>query len=461
MTIQLPQASDPLNLPDHAFSHRVFAVDDKSPEQSVVIDSAGVASVIMGVKTPLIFPDVDSTIAIQIVKADGVTPLMTFDTENVQITVGKAGISSGNSLVPFSIAGSDTSYIAFSIQNLNDGASSYTDIFCSADNDGQGLIGHYVDMGIASSGFSAVAEGSVKTFSRAAGGSGYSIGDILTIVGGDNNFQVRVATLAGSSVDTIEIVLNGTGYSVGNGLATTYGGAGTNCTINILTLQDNTLYEANDCYLYGGGGNLLLSTDDSVAGKVVKIATGGSGIGNLRVTISNTGMAVIGNISFTGSLSKIGGTASQFLKANGSIDSSTYLTSLSGALLSTGATTGASSQAQTFTVGVIGKNIPRVDSQTTTTTITPETSTYSSFIRTAQATGITINNHSTTTPVDREEFEISLTCDATPRAVAVGTDYVTKSVPIPTILIANKNTTMRFKWYAELTKYCMISCTQE
>jgi len=45
MAIQLPQANDPLNVPDHAFSHRVFANDDMAPEQSVVVDDAGRVSI--------------------------------------------------------------------------------------------------------------------------------------------------------------------------------------------------------------------------------------------------------------------------------------------------------------------------------------------------------------------------------------------------------------------------------
>lgn len=51
------------------------------------------------------------------------------------------------------------------------------------------------------------------------------------------------------------------------------------------------------------------------------------------------------------------GLSTEFLKADGSLDSSTYLTSLSGALLATGATTGATSQSQVFTNGATLSNI--------------------------------------------------------------------------------------------------------
>ena len=51
------------------------------------------------------------------------------------------------------------------------------------------------------------------------------------------------------------------------------------------------------------------------------------------------------------------GTSSQFIKGDGSLDSSVYLTSLSGGLLATGATTGATSQSQVFTNGVTLSNL--------------------------------------------------------------------------------------------------------
>ena len=39
--IQQPQSTDTLNSPDHAKSHRVFANDDKAPDESIVIDADG------------------------------------------------------------------------------------------------------------------------------------------------------------------------------------------------------------------------------------------------------------------------------------------------------------------------------------------------------------------------------------------------------------------------------------
>ena len=41
MSIQQPLGTDPLNIPDHALSHRVFANDGAAPVQSVVVDASG------------------------------------------------------------------------------------------------------------------------------------------------------------------------------------------------------------------------------------------------------------------------------------------------------------------------------------------------------------------------------------------------------------------------------------
>jgi len=44
MAISQPISTDPLNSPDHSLSHRVFANDDSSPVQSVVISSTGMVT---------------------------------------------------------------------------------------------------------------------------------------------------------------------------------------------------------------------------------------------------------------------------------------------------------------------------------------------------------------------------------------------------------------------------------
>lgn len=54
-----------------------------------------------------------------------------------------------------------------------------------------------------------------------AAGSGYNVGDILTISGGGGNATVTVASLSGTGVATVTITSGGTGYSNGTGVAST------------------------------------------------------------------------------------------------------------------------------------------------------------------------------------------------------------------------------------------------
>ncbi len=149
-----------------------------------------------------------------------------------------------------------------------------------------------------------------------------------------------------------------------------------------------------------------------------------------------------------------------------------------GALLATGAVTGATSQAQEFTNGVTQGSVAiptisssstltnkriqkRCDVQTTTNTITPEISTYDVFVRTAQAHDLVINNHSTSTPAESEMMEFRITGDATPRAITYGNLYITKSVPLPSTTIASKMTTLLFQWSVTLGQWILLSATQE
>jgi hypothetical protein len=73
------------------------------------------------------------------------------------------------------------------------------------------------------------------TVSVAAGGSGYAVGDILTLVQtGASGATFKVLTLSTTAVATVEMVTAGTGYWVANTLATTVAPAGgTDCTLSI------------------------------------------------------------------------------------------------------------------------------------------------------------------------------------------------------------------------------------
>jgi len=91
---------------------------------------------------------------------------------------------------------------------------------------------------------------------------------------------------------------------------------------------------------------LQIYTYNGTSGTTLTVSGGKTTLDN--GDISTDGIGNLTALSFI----KSGGTSSQFLKADGSLDSSTYLTSLSGALLADGSVTGATSQNQFFTNGV-------------------------------------------------------------------------------------------------------------
>jgi len=51
--IQQPISTDPLNTPDHSLSHRVFANDNASPVQSLVVDAAGEVTPTYRLRVPM------------------------------------------------------------------------------------------------------------------------------------------------------------------------------------------------------------------------------------------------------------------------------------------------------------------------------------------------------------------------------------------------------------------------
>lgn len=97
-----------------------------------------------------------------------------------------------------------------------------------------------------------------------AGGSGYTVGDILTITGG--TATAIVATLASPGVvGTVSLVSTGSGYTTGTGKLTT-GGTGTGATVNITTVAANSIVKqgtntwAQDGFNQTGGSVVIGGT---------------------------------------------------------------------------------------------------------------------------------------------------------------------------------------------------------
>jgi uncharacterized phiE125 gp8 family phage protein len=83
--------------------------------------------------------------------------------------------------------------------------------------------------------------GGVETVGVNAGGTGYSVNDVLTITGGGGTgATLKILTIDSGKVGEISILTSGSLYSMGTNLATTVAPpGGTGCTIDILTLATN------------------------------------------------------------------------------------------------------------------------------------------------------------------------------------------------------------------------------
>ncbi|MFA4901964.1 MAG: hypothetical protein WC600_04385 [Desulfobaccales bacterium] len=117
-------------------------------------------------------------------------------------------------------------------------------------------VGDYV----ITSGFAAA--GKIRKVSGAptATGTGYSVGDILTIntAGSSSDGTVRVDAVDGSGgVKAVSLVSAGTSYTIASNHTTTYGGAGTGCQINILNSGNNGKFKVTAIT------NNVLTTDDA------------------------------------------------------------------------------------------------------------------------------------------------------------------------------------------------------
>lgn len=100
--------------------------------------------------------------------------------------------------------------------------------------------------GVAVAASSTTAAGIIQTLAAAptAGGTGYTIGDILTITTGGANATATVLTLgASNAVATVSILARGTGYTIASGQATS-GGTGTGATLNVTAIATGSITKA-------------------------------------------------------------------------------------------------------------------------------------------------------------------------------------------------------------------------
>lgn len=101
----------------------------------------------------------------------------------------------------------------------------------------------------------ATVQGSISALNSTptAGGTGYSVGDTLTISTGGTLATVRVAEVDAGVVKLVQLLNEGMNYTTGTGKSTT-GGTGSGCTVNITTVRSSTDLAGGDLNLYSGIG---------------------------------------------------------------------------------------------------------------------------------------------------------------------------------------------------------------
>jgi predicted secreted protein len=82
-----------------------------------------------------------------------------------------------------------------------------------------------------------ITPGGISTVGITAGGTGYTVGGILTVTTGGTGGTLKILTADAGIVSAVRLLTSGTNYTTGAGKATTVDPVGgTGCTINILTL---------------------------------------------------------------------------------------------------------------------------------------------------------------------------------------------------------------------------------
>jgi hypothetical protein len=169
---------------------------------------------------------------------------------------------------------------------------------------------------------------------RSSGAVG-TVTSVALTVGGD---AISVSGSPLTTSGTLGLTFNGTTaqYIRGNGTLETfptltgfvpYTGATANVNLGTFDLTADVITGATGSYTSSGGGNTLEVTHSSGSGIALNITKGGNGEGLYINKTSGSGNAatIIGTLNAT-TLVKSGGTSAQFLKADGSVDSNTYVT---------------------------------------------------------------------------------------------------------------------------------------
>lgn len=119
-----------------------------------------------------------------------------------------------------------------------------------------------------------------------AGGSGYKIGDVLTLSTTGSNGKVTVETInAAGAVLTVSLRRAGSGYATGTSATT--GGTGTGCTINITTIGTVGLITTNTAHFFKIGDSVTITGCSEAAWNTVYTI-----IGNDQTTTNTFDIAI-------------------------------------------------------------------------------------------------------------------------------------------------------------------------
>lgn len=147
-----------------------------------------------------------------------------------------------------------------------------------------------------------------------AGGIGYTVGDVLTITGGNNDAQIRVTSVgAATSVATVSVTAGGNNYSIGDIVRTGGGSIAAGDAVFMVTGVSGTAVTAlsimaNGLGLSTGAGQAthnILSTLAG-AGLTISIDSVGSSISGFQYV--NNGSGYITSVSGSGGSTTTGGT---------------------------------------------------------------------------------------------------------------------------------------------------------
>lgn len=272
------------------------------------------------------------------------------------------------------------------------------------------------------------------TLSKARGGTGSA--DYATAT---ETFTNKTISGASNTITNVSLTTGVTGdlpfANLTQGAALTVLANATNATADfaaVAAASDHQVFRRSGTSLAFGAVNLASS--NAVTG-ILPGANGGTGVNNSTRTITYAG-----NITFSGSFT-------QTFTATGN---TSVTLPTSGTLATLAGTETLSNKRLT----------PRVQSVTSSTTVTPNADTDDLVVITAQAAGLTLANPSGT-PVQGQGLIVRIKDNGTARAIAYGSNYRALGVTLPTTTVISKTLYLSAIYNSIDTKWDVTGVAQE